>query len=193
MVASVCMPTRPTFFRSPAAFRAWLRRHAVSAAELLVGFHKKASGTPSLTWREAVDEALCFGWIDGVRRSLGAEAYTVRFTPRKPGSIWSRVNVARVEALAAAGRMTAAGRAAFESRRASRTGVYSFERERAAELTPDLARALRANARAAAFFGAVPPSYRRKVLHWITSAKQPATRAKRQARLIASCAAGRRL
>ena len=183
----------PAFFATPAEFRAWLVAHHAAATELRVGFRTKASGAPSLTWREAVDEALCFGWIDGVRHGLAGESYEIRFTPRKPGSIWSAINVARVEALEAAGRMKPAGRRAFAARKAAKTGVYSFERERPAELTPAEERQLRATPKAAAFFDALPPSYRRKVLHWIVSAKQAATRAQRLARFAASCKAGKRL
>src|SRR5688572_2953224 len=185
--------TEPVFFATPADFRAWLAAHHATATELPVGFRTKASGAPSLTWREAVDEALCFGWIDGVRRRLSATSYTIRFTPRKPGSIWSAINVARVEALESAGRMKPAGRRAFAARKAAKTGVYSFERERPAELTPAEEQELRATPKAAAFFDALPPSYRRKVLHWIVSAKQDATRAQRLARFAASCKAGKRL
>ncbi len=184
---------RPTYFPTPAAFRRWLAAHHASATELLVGFYKTSSGKPSITWPESVDEALCFGWIDGVRRSLGADAYTIRFTPRKPTSIWSNINVAKVETLRAAGKMHPAGEAAFARRKAEKTGVYSSERSAPAALSPDQAATLAANAKAAAWFAAQAPSYRRAALHWIISAKQEATRDRRLAELIRHSAAGRRV
>src|SRR3954471_14082314 len=127
----------PVFFASSAEFRAWLEKHHESETELLVGFHKKATGKPSMTWSESVDQALCFGWIDGVRRSLGDESYTIRFTPRKPGSTWSKVNVAKVEELERNGLMRPAGRRAFDARTEDNTGVYSFERDQPVELPRD--------------------------------------------------------
>lgn len=183
--------TRPRYFPSGEAFRAWLEANHERAPELLVGFHKRGTGKPSLTWPESVDEALSFGWIDGVRRSVDETAYTIRFTPRRPKSIWSAVNVARVEALKKQGRMRPAGLAAFALRTAERTGVYSFERDAEAKLTPDEERALRASAKAAAHFDAQAPWYRRTALHWVVSAKRDATRASRLAQLIEASAAGR--
>jgi uncharacterized protein YdeI (YjbR/CyaY-like superfamily) len=182
---------KPKFFATPASFREWLVQHHADQSELLVGFYKRDSGKPSITWPDSVDEALCFGWIDGVRKSLSEEAYTVRFTPRKPTSIWSKVNVARVAALEEAGRMTDAGRRAFALRRADRTGVYSFERDAEAKLTPADEQKLRANAAAAAFFDAQAPWYRRTVTHWVTSAKREETRARRLEQLISDSAQGR--
>jgi uncharacterized protein YdeI (YjbR/CyaY-like superfamily) len=182
---------KPKFFATPAQFRAWLEKHHAKAKELLVGFYKRDSGKPSITWPQSVDEALCFGWIDGVRKSLGEEAYTIRFTPRKATSIWSAINVARVAALTKEGRMTAAGSHAFSLRTPERTGVYSFERNEAAELDPSEAKQLRANKKAAAFFAAQAPWYCRAATHWIVSAKRPETRARRLAQLIADSAAGR--
>jgi uncharacterized protein YdeI (YjbR/CyaY-like superfamily) len=182
---------RPTFFDSPSAFRAWLEAHHATKTELLVGFHKRATGRPSLKWAESVDEALAFGWIDGVRKSLGEEAYTIRFTPRKATSTWSLVNVRRVEALTKLGRMQPAGLRAFAARSAARTGIYSFERREEAKLAPAEAKALRANEKAARFFAAQPPSYQRAALHWVVTAKRPETRARRLAALIDDSAAGR--
>jgi uncharacterized protein YdeI (YjbR/CyaY-like superfamily) len=182
---------KPRFFATPALFRRWLAAHHETAAELVVGFHKKATGRPSLTWPESVDEALCFGWIDGVRRSLGDRAYTIRFTPRRARSIWSAVNVARVAALTMAGRMTPAGLRAFAARTPERTGVYSFERARAAVLAPREEALLRASPGAAAFFDARPPWYRRTAIHWVVSAKREDTRRRRLDRLIDDSAAGR--
>jgi len=185
--------TKPTFFEVPEAFRAWLQKHHRTASELIVGFYKVKSGRPSITWPESVDEALCFGWIDGVRRSLGEEAYTVRFTPRKPGSIWSDVNVARVEALTLAGRMTEPGRLAFEKRRADRTGIYGHERETPAELDPAWVKRFEARPAAWTFFLAQAPSYRRTVTHWVMVAKRPETRERRFALLLEASAQGERV
>ena len=182
---------KPTYFRTPADFRAWLDANHEKASELLVGFHKKGSGRPSITWPESVDEALCFGWIDGVRRSLGETSYTIRFTPRRPTSIWSSVNVARVKELGKQGRLRPAGRRAFEARRAEKTGVYSFEQKRPARLSKEQEAALRANRRAAAFFDAQPPWYRRTATHWVIRAKRPETRARRLAQLIRDSTEGR--
>jgi uncharacterized protein YdeI (YjbR/CyaY-like superfamily) len=182
---------KPTFFATPAAFRAWLERHHETAKELLVGFYKTNSGKPSITWPQSVDEALCFGWIDGVRKSLGAEAYTIRFTPRKPRSIWSAINVDKVAQLKKLGKMRPAGLRAFSLRTEERTGVYSFERNRAAELTPEQGRALSKNRKAAAFFEAQAPWYRRAAIHWVISAKREETRERRLQQLIADSAAKR--
>jgi uncharacterized protein YdeI (YjbR/CyaY-like superfamily) len=184
---------KPTYFATPAAFRAWLDANHATAPELLVGFYKTTSGKPSITWPESVDEALCFGWIDGVRKSLGADAYTIRFTPRKPTSIWSAINVAKIEALRAAGKMRPAGETAFAKRTAARTGVYSHERNAAAKLSPAQATLLAANAKAAAWFAAQAPWYQRTATHWVISAKQEATRERRLAELIRCSAAGRRI
>jgi uncharacterized protein YdeI (YjbR/CyaY-like superfamily) len=156
-----------------------------------VVFFKKASGKPSMTWSESVDEALCFGWIDGVRRGRDEESYTIRFTPRKPKSTWSRVNVAKAEKLIADGRMRPAGLAAFERRTDDNTGIYSFERQ--SELTPDYEERLRSNKAAAEYFDSRPPWYRRTAIHLVMSAKREETRLRRLARLIEDSAAGRDL
>jgi uncharacterized protein YdeI (YjbR/CyaY-like superfamily) len=182
---------KPTFFATPAEFRAWFEANHQSAKELLVGFHKRGSGKPSITWPESVDEALCFGWIDGVRKSIDEDSYTIRFTPRKRTSIWSAINVAKVAALEKLGRMTPAGRRAFEARTPERTGVYSFELETAAALDADEEQRLRANAKAAAFFDAQPSWYRRTSIHWVISAKRDDTRRRRLEQLIADSAQGR--
>jgi uncharacterized protein YdeI (YjbR/CyaY-like superfamily) len=184
---------RPVFFPTPAEFRAWLEENHAAASELLVGLYKKESGRPSLTWPESVEEALCFGWIDGVRRSISGIAYTIRFTPRRPASIWSAINVAKVEALTKVGRMRPAGLRAYASRIPERTGVYSFERHRAAKLTRQQEKRLRANRKAAAFFDAQPPGYRRIALHWVVSAKREETRERRLSQLIADSEGGRRI
>jgi uncharacterized protein YdeI (YjbR/CyaY-like superfamily) len=183
----------PRFFASPAELRAWLEEHHASAAELWVGFHKRVTGRPSLTWPESVDEALCFGWIDGVRKSLGAESYAIRFTPRKPGSGWSSVNLAKMKALLAEGRVAPAGLAAFERRSEAKSARYSYEQRHAAELGPELEARFRARKRAWAFFESQPPGYRRLTAYWVTSARREETRLRRLDQLIACSAAGERL
>jgi uncharacterized protein YdeI (YjbR/CyaY-like superfamily) len=182
---------KPTFFATPAEFRDWLERHHAEEGELLVGFYKTGSGRPSITWQESVDEALCFGWIDGVRRSLGDEAYTIRFTPRKARSTWSAVNVRRARELIEEGRMTPAGLAAFEARGDDRTAIYSYEQRRQATLDASQEHRFRAEPEAWEWFQARPPSYRRAAIHWVTSAKRPDTRERRLETLIADSAAGR--
>jgi uncharacterized protein YdeI (YjbR/CyaY-like superfamily) len=181
----------PTFFATPADFRAWLDRHRDGVTELLVGFHKKGSGRPSITWPEAVDQALCFGWIDGVRRRIDDASYSIRFTPRKPRSTWSAVNVQRMKELIEEGVVAPAGLAAFERRGDHRTAIYSYEQRRNATLEPDQERRLRADERAWAYFESQPPSYRRAAIHWVTSAKKPETRERRLTQLIECSAAGR--
>ena len=183
--------TDPTFFPTPADFRRWLKANHESAAELLVGFWKKSTGRPSIDWPEARDEALCVGWIDGIRKSLGPESYTIRFTPRRKGSIWSKVNVARYEALSEEGRMTEAGVRAYEENK-DRSGVYSFENALAA-LTRAETAAFRKNKAAWADWEGRPQGYRKVVLHWITTAKKPETRERRLATLIEDSAAGRKI
>jgi uncharacterized protein YdeI (YjbR/CyaY-like superfamily) len=182
---------QPLFFATPDKFRTWLAAHHATEKELLVGFYKKGSGKPSITWPESVNEALCFGWIDGVRRSLGADAYVIRFTPRKPTSVWSAVNVRRVSELKKLGKMQAAGLAAFAARRADKTGIYSFERTEAAALSDAQQKLLRRNRKASAFFDAQAPWYRRAALHWVVSAKREETQARRLAELITCSASGK--
>jgi len=179
----------PTFFAAPADFRAWLYKHHASAPELLVGFWKKGSGRPSIDWPEARDQALCFGWIDGVRRGLGPDSYTIRFTPRRPGSVWSRINVARFEALKDEGAMTPSGERAFEAGKRSR---YSYESETQELAAAEIAQ-FRANGQAWADWEKRPPGYRKVALHWVTSAKRPETRARRLATLIEDSAHGRKI
>ena len=183
---------KATYFATPADFRRWLATNHAKAKELLVGFHKKGSGTPSITWQESVDEALCFGWIDGVRKRVDEERYTIRFTPRRKLSNWSLINVNRVQALIADKRMKPAGLAAYEARVAKKTGIYAYE-NRPTELDDAYAKPLRRNAAAWAFFQAQPPSYRKLANWWIASAKKEETRQKRLARLIADSAAGKRI
>ena len=184
----------PTFFETPEQFRAWLEEHHETETELIVGFYRKGTGRPSITWPQSVDEALCFGWIDGIRRGIDEDSYSIRFTPRKPTSNWSSVNIARVAELEKEGRMRPAGRAAFERRSAARSGIYSYEQRKAAKLDSDQQRVFESgNPEAWAFFEAQPAGYRQQAIHWVVSAKRPETRAKRLATLIEDSAAGRRL
>jgi uncharacterized protein YdeI (YjbR/CyaY-like superfamily) len=183
----------PTFFPSQAAFGKWLEAHHVDAQELWVGFHKKATGKPSLTWNESVDEALRFGWIDGIRKTAGADAYTIRFTPRRAGSIWSDKNIKRMHELIAAGVVAQAGLDAFERRKEDRSRRYSFEQPDRIAFPPDFAKELRANREAWAYWEAQPPYYRKTVTWWVISAKREATRRKRFDTLVGDCAAGRRI
>ena len=181
----------PVFFATAADFRAWLERHHQSADELLVGFRKKHTGKPSIDWPEARDQALCFGWIDGVRQSLGPDSYTIRFTPRRPGSVWSKVNVARFAALKAEGAMTPAGEREFAAGKENRSH-YSYESE-ARKLAPDEIAQFQANTAAWEDWEKRPPGYRKVALHWVTSAKRPETRARRLATLIEDSAHGRNI
>jgi uncharacterized protein YdeI (YjbR/CyaY-like superfamily) len=185
------MAAEPAFFRTEADFRRWLEANHATAPELLVGFWKKGSGKPSIDWPQARDQALCFGWIDGIRKSLGEDSYTIRFTPRRNGSIWSKVNVERYQALKAAGLMRPAGERAYEENK-DKTGRYSYERKTAA-LSPDDEALFRRNKAAWADWQGRPSGYRRAVLHWVTSAKRPETRARRLATLIECSAAGEKI
>ena len=182
---------KPAFFATPAAFRRWLAKHHASEKQLLVGFHKVHTGKPSLTWPQSVDVALCFGWIDGVRTSLGDDAYTIRFTPRKATSIWSNVNTRRVPELAKLGLMQPAGLAAFARRDPKRSGLYSFEAAFALDAKAE--KKFRARRKAWAFFESQPPGYRRIAVKWVASAKREETRVRRLEQLIDDSANGRRL
>lgn len=179
------VPVTPTFFATPAAFRAWLEKHHGVVGELLVGFHKKDSGKASMTWPESVDQALCYGWIDGVRRRIDDECYSIRFTPRRPGSIWSTVNIRRVGVLSGEGLMRPAGVAAFERRSENKSSIYAYERRQAAELTPAQEQKFKSNRKAWAFFSKQAPSYRRVMIHHVASAKKEETKVKRLDALIA--------
>jgi uncharacterized protein YdeI (YjbR/CyaY-like superfamily) len=185
-------PAHVRFFKSPAALRTWFAKHHDTATELQVGYHKKHTGTPSITWQESVDEALCVGWIDGVRHALDDATYTIRFTPRRPGSTWSAINIRRVAALEAEGRMRPAGRRAFEARTTAKSGIYAYE-NRPADLPEPYAGAFRRHAKAWAFFESLPAGYRRTLTWWIVSAKQDATRDARLRKLIDASARGVRL
>jgi uncharacterized protein YdeI (YjbR/CyaY-like superfamily) len=184
--------TAPRFFSTPAAFRAWLEKNHASKTEPWVGLYRTGSGRPSITWPESVAEALCFGWIDGVRKTIDGESYMIRFTPRKPTSIWSNVNIRKMTELIAEGRVAPAGLAAWSHRTEQRSGVYSFE-NKPGELDEASERALKANRAAWKFFSAQPPYYRRLVCHYVGSAKKAETRARRLEALIAHSAAGERI
>ena len=181
----------PRYFSKRADFRKWLEKNHATEPELWVGFHKKATGTPSITWPESVDEALCFGWIDGIRKRVDDDRYVIRFTPRKPKSNWSNVNIKRVGELTKLGRMTPAGLKAFEERETKRD--YSYEETRSRSFTPVPEKTFRANRKAWEFFENQPPGWRKTLIYWVTSAKKEETRASRLERLIKECAAGRRL
>jgi uncharacterized protein YdeI (YjbR/CyaY-like superfamily) len=180
----------PTYFPSPAAFRAWLETHHASASELWVGYHKRATGTPSMTWPESVDEALCFGWIDGLRRRVDEGRYAIRFTPRRRGSVWSRVNVARVEALIGEGRMRPAGLAAHRQRRPEDDESGARPPERPPEPYASVFR--ERDEAALDFFLAQSPSYRRTAIGWVLSAKREETRLRRLEQIIEASTLRRR-
>ena len=182
---------KPEFLQTAAEFRAWLDQHHATASGLLVGFHRKGSGR-GLTYSEALDEALAFGWIDGVRKRIDEQAYSIRFSPRKPGSIWSTVNIERAQQMISLGRMHPAGLRAFRERDEAKTRQYSYEREHA-KLDPTLAAMLRAHRKAFAFFNAQPPGYRKLVTHWVMTAKKDETRLRRLTHLIERSASGSRI
>jgi uncharacterized protein YdeI (YjbR/CyaY-like superfamily) len=181
-----------SYFVSAESFRGWLEHNHATASELLVGFYNKTSGRGGLTYPEALDEALCFGWIDGIRKRVDAHSYTIRFTPRKPASIWSLVNVRHFERLKQRGRIQPTGQTAFDRRDPQKTGVYSFE-QRPQKFPPAWEKVFRANKKAWTFWQQQPPGYRRIALWWVISAKQDETRQRRLTMLIASSAAGKRL
>lgn len=185
-------PVGPTFFPTPEDFRAWLEKHHESRDSLWVAYYKKATGKPSVTWEETVDEALCFGWIDGIRKSLNDEAYVIRFTPRKPKSAWSARNIERAEAMEAAGRMTEAGLAAFAHHQEHEQSGYALA-DRPTELPEEFASELRQHPEAWAFYQEQPPGYRKQVAFWITSAKREETRQRRLATLIEDSKNGLRI
>ena len=180
----------PIFFPTPGDWRKWLAEHHLSKREVLVGLYKKASGRGGMSWSEAVDEALCFGWIDGVRRGVDEHSHSIRFTPRKPRSTWSAVNIAKAERLIAEGHMQAAGLRAFQARSEENSRIYAFEQGEV-ELPPAALARLQANAAAWSYWSARPPGYRRIAAWWVISAKRSETRERRLATLIEDCAAGR--
>ena len=175
---------KPIFFPSSLAFRTWLEQHHAEAQELWVGFHKKSTGKPSLTWPESVDAALCFGWIDGLRKSVNAETYTIRFTPRKPSSTWSAINIKRVGELTKLGLMQPAGLMAFWKRSDDKSAIYSYEQRKTAKLSDAYEKQFHANKKAWDYFQAQAPWYRRTASFWVISAKKEETKLKRLAALI---------
>ena len=185
-------PLNLKFFKTPSAFRKWLAANHAKSKELWVGFYKKNSGKSSITWPQSVDEALCFGWIDGIRKRLDETSYMIRFTPRKASSVWSAVNIRNAEKLIKEKRMQPAGLQAFAARKEYRSGIYSYE-QRSPELEDKYARKLKRNRAAWKFFQAQPPSYRKMMNWYIVSAKQEETRLKRLDKLIEASAQGRRL
>ncbi len=186
-------PHDVTHFATPNLFRAWLEQHHGSTEELWVGYWKKSTGQASVTWEETVDEALCFGWIDGIRKRIDDDAYTIRFTPRRPKSIWSRRNIDRIEALSQAGRVAPSGAETYARRTADRSEVYSFEQATPAELSAEYAGRLQADEAAWQDWQSRPPGYRKQVSNWVMSAKREATRERRLASLIEDSAAGRKV
>jgi uncharacterized protein YdeI (YjbR/CyaY-like superfamily) len=183
------MPRGPVYFESAAALRRWFARHAKTETELVVGYMKKGTGVPSVTWQESVDEALCVGWIDGVRHRIDDARYQIRFSPRKPRSNWSNINIRRVAALKAEGRMKAEGLAAFAARDRRQLPRGSYEQKKPIRLPRAALTQIRANATAWKYYRTLPPGYLRMCAWWIISAKKPETRARRLQAFIAKCAA----
>jgi len=174
---------KPTFFKSPSDFRKWLEKNHAIRRELLVGYYKKGSGKPSMTWAESVDQALCFGWIDGIRKSLDDISYTIRFTPRRPHSVWSAINIKLAQDLASQGLMRPAGLKALEAKQENRSGIYSYE-QRTANLPEPYDGILRKNRAAWTFFQSQPPGYRKLAAWWVVSAKKEETRLRRLGELV---------
>jgi uncharacterized protein YdeI (YjbR/CyaY-like superfamily) len=184
------MNIQPIFFAKQSDFRKWLIKNHKKETELIVGYYKVDSGKPSITWPQSVDEALCFGWIDGVRHSIDQYAYQIRFTPRKPTSIWSAVNIKKVDELTKKGLMYPAGIAAFEKRKDDKSKIYAFENEEV-KLSEDFEKLFKANKKAWNYFQALAPTYRKPTTSYIMSAKQEATKLKRLNQIIEDCALGK--
>jgi len=180
------------FFETPADFRKWLEENHRTETELLVGYYKVGTKKPSMNWSESVDEAICFGWIDGIRKSIDDDSYTIRFTPRNPKSNWSAVNIKKVEAMIRLGKMTSSGLAAFEKRSEVRSAIYSYEIQ-PEKFNPEMENRFQENSVAWEFFEKQPPSYRKPRIYWVMSAKQEATQFSRLDKLIEACAEGKRL
>src|SRR5438105_8277536 len=183
----------PIFFTKPVVFRAWLEKHHQTKRERWVGFHRKASGRPSITWPEAVDEALCYGWIDGLRKAIDAESYKIRFTPRRLTSNWSAINIRRMKELMRERRVRPGGIKAFQKRVPERSGIYSYENRKSATLSAGGKKRFRADLVASKFFQRQPASYRQIAIWWVISAKRPQTQEDRLRKLIALSKGGRRL
>jgi uncharacterized protein YdeI (YjbR/CyaY-like superfamily) len=184
--------TALTFFPTQSSFRKWFEKNHDKTNELLVGFYKVNSGKPSMTWSQAVDEAICFGWIDGVRKSINEESYSIRFTPRKPGSIWSAINIQKVENLSKQGLMHPPGMAAFEKRMEHKSAIYSYEKA-PQNLSDDFLKKFTSNKKAWNYFQSMAPSYQRTAIHWVMNAKQEVTKLKRLSELINDSEAERKI
>lgn len=183
---------KPHFFATPEDFRQWLKEHHQTEKELLVGFYKKETGKPTITWPESVDQALCFGWIDGIRRSYDAESYTIRFTPRKPGSTWSAINIAKMEDLLAKGLVAPAGVAAFEKRQEHNSRIYAYEQDEVS-LREDFLALFKADKEAWAFFSSRGAYYKKRAIHHIMSAKQEKTRQARFEKVVNASSKGKEI
>ena len=181
--------TIPTFFAKQSDFRKWLQKNHKKETELLVGFYKVGSGNPGMTWSQSVDEALCFGWIDGVRKSIDKDSYQIRFTQRKPTSIWSAINIKKIEELTKQRLIQPAGLASFERRIESKSKIYSYEKDKV-EFTLNFKKLFKANKEAWNYYQSLAPSYRKVSAHWVMSAKQEVTQIKRLNQLISDSAAG---
>ena len=186
-------PVKPHFFARPTDFRAWLEKHHANAREQWVGFYRKSSGRPSITWPESVDEALCFGWIDGLRKGIDEQCYKIRFSPRKPTSNWSAINIGRARELARQGRMRLAGLKAFDRRAPEKSGIYAYENRQSAVLSKAAEKQFRSHPAAWTFFQGQPTSYRKTAIWWVVSAKRTETQQKRLETLIADAEAKRRI
>ena len=186
------MAQKPVFFATAPALRRWFAQYALTETVLVVGFMKKGTGVATVTWQESVDEALCVGWIDGVRHRIDGERYKIRFTPRRRGSHWSNINIRRIAELEAAGRLKAAGHAAFSTRKQARSGRASYEQKKPVRLSPHQIAVFKRNNGAWKYYVTVPPGYRQLVNWWVTSAKKAETRDRRLRKLIEACAKGRR-
>ena len=184
---------KPQFFATQEDFREWLNDNYDKESELLVGFYKVATGKPTMTWSQSVDQALCYGWIDGIRKSAGDDSYTIRFTPRKSTSIWSAINIDKIEVLKQNGLLRPAGLTAFEKRKESKSKVYFHEQEAPAELSPEFEDAFKENAAAWEFYTKQAPSYRKVVAHLVMTAKQEKTRIARFEKLVKASAEGKRI
>jgi uncharacterized protein YdeI (YjbR/CyaY-like superfamily) len=183
---------QPTFFPTQSSFRKWFEKNHDKAKELLVGYYKVSSGKQSMVWSESVDEAICFGWIDGIRKSINSESYSIRFTPRRPGSIWSAINIKKVEALSQKGLMWPSGLAAFAKRDEKKSAIYAYEKE-AENFSDNFLKKFKADKKAWTFFQSMPPSYQRTAIHWVTNAKQESTKLKRLDELINDSGAERKI
>ena len=181
-----------SFFTTAADFRLWLEKNHDTAKELIVGYYKTGSGIPGMTWSESVDQALCYGWIDGVRKSIDKDRYCIRFTPRKPKSIWSTININKIEVLSKQGLMKPEGLTAFNLRQEHRSGIYTYENGEV-KLSEDFEKLFRSDQQAWLFFQSLPPSYRKPAVNWVMSAKQEATSRKRLEELIRDSRAGKKI